>query len=175
MYRLKNYFKMYKVSGALHASTEGVSEKKVYPTSVNRCKVFNLIPPQDTININQARTDNGWSPLSTACRKGHVEVVALLLDKVRDAIDINRATTDDGCTPLSMASQNGHSEVVALLIGARDTINVKNLYKFILTRLPAWFGFIAFCRALFRRRVTPPVWIVFTACCWALHRYTTLF
>ena len=47
-------------------------------------------------------------------RKGHAEVVSLLLGK--EGVDVNQAT-NDGATPLFIASQKGHAEVVSLLLG----------------------------------------------------------
>ena len=79
----------------------------------------------DTIDVNQATTDDGSTPLFMACRGGHKEIVAMLMDKAQDTIEVNRANTDDGCTPLFSACQRGHAEVVALLLDkARDVIDV---------------------------------------------------
>ena len=55
----------------------------------------------DAIDVNQATTDDGTTPLYIACQNGHEAVVERLL--AQDAIDVNQATTNDGMTPLYMA------------------------------------------------------------------------
>merc|ERR1712032_1361006 len=81
----------------------------------------------------------------------------------------------DGRTPLFIACQVGHAKIVEMLLDkARDTINVNYLYKFILFRFFVWFGFTALCRSLFRRRVTPTVWVAFATCCWMMFRHTMI-
>ena len=57
---------------------------------------------------------------------GHVEVVALLLDKARDTINVNQATTDCGATPLIMACQEGHADVVEALLKAEPDLTLSD-------------------------------------------------
>jgi serine/threonine-protein phosphatase 6 regulatory ankyrin repeat subunit B len=68
----------------------------------------------EATDVNQARTDNGSTPLYMASQKGHTAVVAALL--AHKATDVNQAKKDDGGTPLFMASQQGHTAVVAALL-----------------------------------------------------------
>ena len=53
----------------------------------------------------------------TACWKGHLKVVQVLL--TREEIQINQAD-NDGATPLYMACQEGHSKVVQLLLTIKE-------------------------------------------------------
>ena len=78
-----------------------------------------LAHPQ--INVNQARTKYGDSPLLIASELGHVEVVKELL--AHPQINVNQARTTDGATPLFTASQEGYVEVVKELL-AHPQINV---------------------------------------------------
>jgi ankyrin repeat protein len=50
------------------------------------------------VDVNQARTDDGATPLYTASQNGHQSLVESLL--AVDDIDVNKARTDDGSTPL---------------------------------------------------------------------------
>ena len=58
------------------------------------------------------------TPLWTACRNGHIEVVATLLAA---NADVNQAD-NDGVTPLFIASANGHTETPRLL-AAKANVN----------------------------------------------------
>ena len=53
------------------------------------------------------------TPLQWAARKGHTEVVKVLLD---NEADVNARRHQDGVTALHIAAQNGHVEVVKLLL-----------------------------------------------------------
>ena len=68
------------------------------------------------VDVNQARSSDGSTPLYRACAKGHLDVVRALLGA--DGIQANQALTDNGCTPLIIAAYIGHSDVVSLLLGA---------------------------------------------------------
>jgi ankyrin repeat protein len=68
----------------------------------------------EATDVNQARTDDGGTPLCMASHWGHAAVVGALL--AHEATDVNQAMTDTGCTPLLIASQNGQAAVVAALI-----------------------------------------------------------
>jgi ankyrin repeat protein len=63
---------------------------------------------------NQARTDDGATPLFIACNLGHAEIVQMLLK--HDGVAANQATTDDGTTPLYVACNQGHAEIVQMLL-----------------------------------------------------------
>ena len=64
------------------------------------------------------RWSPGSSPLYTAARKGHAEVVAQLL--AAHGTDPNEVD-DYGRTPLCITAQEGHADVVAQLLTARGT------------------------------------------------------
>ena len=63
------------------------------------------------VDVNQAKNDDGSTPLHIACHKGHIEVVATLL---AENADVNQAA-NDGTTPLYVACENGDLGVVQLL------------------------------------------------------------
>ena len=64
-------------------------------------------------DVNQARTDDGTTPLFKACQNGHEGVVRLLLEHGADkSIE---TTKPAGWTALRIAEDEGHIEVAALL------------------------------------------------------------
>ncbi len=63
------------------------------------------------VNVNAANPVNGEVAIHEACKKGHAEVVQVLLDA---GADINREV--NGETPLSVARQSNQLEVVQLLL-----------------------------------------------------------
>ncbi|EGO02939.1 hypothetical protein SERLA73DRAFT_176416 [Serpula lacrymans var. lacrymans S7.3] len=64
-----------------------------------------------------SKNDYGFTPLSSAVNKGHVEIVKLVL--ARDGVDVN---SEDNCgrTPLSSAVYKGHMEIIKLLLAIDD-------------------------------------------------------
>ena len=62
----------------------------------------------------------GITPLEWAARKGHQDVVKVLLD---NNADVNASRHTDGATALYVAAQNGHGEVVKLLIDKSADVN----------------------------------------------------
>ena len=56
-------------------------------------------------------TEDGRTPLWTACYEGHVDAARLLLDK---GAEVDR-TNKRGERPLDIAQENGHAAIVALL------------------------------------------------------------
>ena len=91
-------------------------------TGVNTNTNTNTDKARDTIDVNQARTDNGATPLHLACYKGHIKVVEVLLDKARDKINVKQADTNGGYTPLMVARICAREDIVAMLQDhARDT------------------------------------------------------
>ena len=123
--------------------------------------VVRLLLAHAATDVNQARTDNGTTPLSMACQEGHEGVVRPLL--AHAATDVNQAKTDDGATPLFTACEFGHEGVVRLLLdhGASATKCLCSLKLFVATALccvpccmfgfcrvsPTFFG--ALCRRTF--------------------------
>ena len=73
-------------------------------------------------DANQAKTDDGRTPLYVAAEKGHAGVVCALLESGAGA-DVNAARSDGGGSPLSVACKHGHCKVVSLLLahGAVET------------------------------------------------------
>ena len=56
-----------------------------------------LIDFSSGANVNQARTDDGRTPLYVASQNGHTETCQALLSS---GANVNQARTDDGTTPL---------------------------------------------------------------------------
>ena len=70
--------------------------------------------------MNKARTDNGTTPLYTACYYGHTSIVEALLGR---GADVNKAMTSDGATPVFIACQKGHTSIVEALLGRDADVN----------------------------------------------------
>lgn len=68
------------------------------------------------------RNSKGNTPLSVACRHGHVDISKILLANGA-FIDVRLPNT--GNTPLHIASMNGHWDIVEILIdrGAKESLN----------------------------------------------------
>ena len=64
-------------------------------------------------DVNQARTDDGTTPLFMACQKGHEGVVRRLVEK---GADWTVGMRDNGWSPLFVASWAGKAAVVAELL-----------------------------------------------------------
>ncbi len=63
---------------------------------------------------------NGVTPLWTASRNGHTEIIKLLLTA---SADVNAADKTYGFTPLLIALLRGHTEIVKLLLTAKADVN----------------------------------------------------
>ena len=90
-------------------------------------EVVRLLLSNTATDVNQARTDDGYTPLILACDHGHEGVVQLLLS--HPAVKVNQATTDDGSTPLYIATIMNHVSVVKLLLDYPNT-NVNHITNF---------------------------------------------
>ena len=66
-------------------------------------------------------SNNGYTALMAACRKGHVEVVRTLLDAGADKNFANK----DGRTALMLAFEFGQAEVLDLLLDAGANFSTK--------------------------------------------------
>ena len=91
----------------------------------NHLKAVKMLLDASGIQVNCA-DDEGWTPLTTACREGHSKAVKMLL--AVEGIQVNQADPWDGRTPLSTACQGGHSKVVKILL-AVEGIQVNQANK----------------------------------------------
>lgn len=107
-------------------------------------------------NPNLGRSDDGSTPLYTACLNGHTEVVKALLSSV--AVDVNKRRTPDiaGKFPLYAACVNGHVEIVRLLLAHPDIdVDAKRLDSGATALVYACFnGHVDIVRALLVRGST---------------------
>ena len=70
--------------------------------------------------VNVPSGSNNDILLTSACWKGHYDVVCLLLNFNSDI----EHRTKDGCTPLMLAAREGHFNVAKLLLDKRAEVNV---------------------------------------------------
>ena len=75
--------------------------------------VVRLLLAHAATDVNQARTDDGTTPLFIVCQFGNVEIVKQLLDK---GADWTVGMRDNGWSPLFVASWAGKAVVVAELL-----------------------------------------------------------
>ncbi len=57
------------------------------------------------IDVTQASTNDGSTPLLMACQKGHLDVVLALLEKAQGTILVNQVWAGHGATPLVQKRQ----------------------------------------------------------------------
>ncbi len=69
----------------------------------------------------QDRGSWSWTPLMMAARKGHTEMVRLLLERGAN----RNATGERGATPLGLAQESGSPETIALFGAARREVNAR--------------------------------------------------
>ncbi|VDI57634.1 Hypothetical predicted protein [Mytilus galloprovincialis] len=55
---------------------------------------------------------DGWSPVMSACRNGHIEIVRILLDTGTDYDQCN----SDGWSPVMLSCIEGHTEILRVLL-----------------------------------------------------------
>ncbi len=60
--------------------------------------MLTLLDP--AIDVTQAQTTTGCTPLFQACQNGHAKVVLALLEKAHDTILVNQVRASKGVTPL---------------------------------------------------------------------------
>ncbi|CAG2188589.1 unnamed protein product [Mytilus edulis] len=95
-----------------YASREGRYDTVKFLLDLNGRTINSRV---DTTKKNRA----GWSPLHTACIKGHIEVVKLL---IKVGMNINDKT-NSGSTPLHKACQEGHFDTVKLLLDLNSQVS----------------------------------------------------
>ncbi len=88
-----------------------------FPQQLRHAIEIGSVPQMEVIQVknwNQA-DGSGSTPLSMACRFGHLHIVELLVNTHHVVLNVS-----DVCkkTPLHMASDQGHAEVVAFLLQA---------------------------------------------------------
>jgi len=83
------------------------------------CQEYGVDANCSTSETIEEEPKKGITVLEWAARKGHIEVVELLL---ANKADVNASDTD-GFTPLYVAAQNGHTEVVELLLANKADVN----------------------------------------------------
>ena len=74
----------------------------------------------DDIDVNQALTTDGSTPLYIASQFGHVDTVNVL---IKAGGNVNQAKTTDGASPLYMASQQGNVDIVKVLLKAGGNVH----------------------------------------------------
>ena len=111
----------------------------------------NIALSKKDVNVNEKYNkglSGGWTPLTIACAKNHIEVVKILL-KRKDLL-LNQAM-DDGATALYVASQKGHLEIVRLLLSKRLNVNKAKKDGCKPTHAAASFGRIEVLRLLLKQ------------------------
>ena len=97
-------------------------------------------------NVNQA-VITGTTPLCSAAKRGHLQVVRILLQAPAIAVD---QATDDGVTPVAIASQEGHNDIVRLLLMKGADPNIKHVSGITPLHLAGMCGHTAIVEMLLR-------------------------
>ena len=87
------------------------------------CEEYGVDVNSSTSETLEETPKRGMTPLEWAARKGHADVVRVLLG---NKAYVNAKCTGDGSTPLYVAAQNGHREVVKLLLGNKADVSAIN-------------------------------------------------
>ena len=89
-----------------------------------------MLLDKDATTVNQARTDNGVTPLLMACWNGYEEVVRLLLAQA--ATKVNQKN-NSGNTPIDVACEKNQTKIVELLLAdsrtKRINLSDRNYYE----------------------------------------------
>lgn len=82
---------------------------------------FQILQALIQSNANLHLADNrGQTPLSIACKQGHLKAVKLLLGSGSDS----NHQDESGVTPIALAAENGHVKVVDCLVNAHANVNL---------------------------------------------------
>ena len=100
--------------------TAGLVSPLMFAVMLNRLPIVDLLlgarllgarPTRRTADVNWARPHNNVTSVLLAARRGHAEVVSLLIEH---GAHIETAR-NDGSTPACAAAEKGHAEVVRVL------------------------------------------------------------
>ena len=82
-----------------------------------------MLLEQKDLQINLQDECYGWTALMWASRKGHKDIIEILL--LNEETNINQQDKD-GKTALMNAASRGHKEIVDLLLAAKANIKIAN-------------------------------------------------
>jgi len=84
------------------------------------CQEYGVDVNCSTSETLEKEPKKGMTPLEWAARRGHNDVVKVLLE---NNADVNASRHTDGVTALYIAAQNGHAEVVEMLLANKGEVN----------------------------------------------------
>jgi hypothetical protein len=76
---------------------------------------------KNKVNVDTRAKENSWTALIWASRRGHTDIVKLLLD---NGANVN-FTPYSGVSALHLASKYGHTDIVKLLLNRQSNVNAK--------------------------------------------------
>ena len=85
--------------------------------------VVRLLLAHAATDVNQARTDDGSTPLFMACGWGHEGVVRLLVEEAN--AEVNKVNGENQ-TPINMAACAGHLGIVRFLLSKGADCTIKD-------------------------------------------------
>jgi ankyrin repeat protein len=97
------------------------SRERDFLTAASQGNVGRLTELVENVNVDVRLSEDGETALHRAASRGHLNAVALLLDRGAK-VD---ATDGEGVTPLILASYRGQTEVVKLLLERGADVNAR--------------------------------------------------